>query len=183
MMTSLRYASSLLIGLLFTVGMNSAAYAQDAKSAALAKELAQLMDAKKLSAMAARDAAEPEFYVAAMYFSGSQMLVVGAKYAPAQLLDGKLLKREYQDVYIDLSSAGKAGTKIFVEDSGADGFKTDHDTNKAADSIEQGGKTSKFDDDWRKEQKVADADFKKLFDDADKSYCRLLTLLIAEAKK
>jgi hypothetical protein len=183
MITNLRRNSYILIGLLVVMVMSSAAYAQDAKSVALAKELSQLMDAKKLSAIAARDAAEPEFYVAAMYFSGSQMLVVGAKYSPAVLLDGKLLKREYQDVYIDLNSAAKAGTKVFLEDSGADGLKSDHENNKAADSLEQDGKQTRFDDDWKKDQKMSDADYQKAFADADKLYCRLLTALIAEARK
>jgi len=183
MTTSLRRTSSLLIGLMVMVVVSSAAYAQDAKSVGLAKELSHVMEAKKLSAIAAKDAAEPDFYVAAMYFSGSQLLVVGAKYSPAVLIDTKLRNREYQDVYIDLNSAAKPGTKIFFEDAGADGLKSDHENNKAADSIDQGGKQSRFDDDWRKDQKLSDADYKKLFDDADKLYCRLLTALIAEAKK
>jgi len=183
MTTSLRRISCLLIGLLVMVVMSSAAYAQDSKSVTLAKELGQLLDAKKLSAVAARDASEPEFYVAAMYFTGSQLLVVGARYSPAVLLDGKLLKREYQDIYIDLSSAAKAGTKVFVEDAGADGLKIDHENNKAPDSLEQGGKQTKFDDDWKKEQKIKDEDFQKVFADADKLYCRLLTALITEARK
>ncbi len=183
MTTSLRHISYVLIGLLVMVVMSSAAYAQDVKSPALVKELTQLLDAKKLSAIAARDTAEPEFYVAAMYFSGSQLLVVGAKYAPAVLLDGKLLKREYQDIYIDLNSSAKAGTKVFLEDAGADGLKPDHETNKASDSVEQGGKQTRFDDSWRKDQKLSDADYQKLFTDADKLYCRLLTALIVEAKK
>ncbi|MCX6539594.1 MAG: hypothetical protein NT151_11785 [Acidobacteria bacterium] len=183
MTTSLRRTSYLLIGLLVMVAMSSAAYAQDVKSVALAKELGQLLDAKKLSAIAARDTTEPDFYVAAMYFTGSQLLVVGAKYLPAVLLDGKLLKREYQDVYIDLNSAAKAGTKVFVEDAGADGLKPDHENNKAPDSLDQGGKQTRFDEDWKKEQKLSDADYQKLFTDADKLYCRLLTALIAEARK
>lgn len=184
MTTTLRRTSSLLLtGLLVLVVSSSGAYAQDARSVALAKELGQLLDAQKLSAIAARDASEPEFYVAAMYFSGSQMLVVGAKYAPAVLIDGKLLKREYQDIYIDLNSAAKAGTKVFFEDAAADGMKADHESNKGADSVEQGGKQVKFDDDWKKDQKMADADYQKAFADADKLYCRLLTALIAEARK
>ena len=183
MTTNLRRISYFMIGLLVMVVVSSAAYAQDAKSVTLAKELAQLLDAKKLTAIAARDGSEPESYVAAMYFSGSQMLVVGAKYAPAVLIDGKLMKRDYQDIYIDLNSASKPGTKVFFEDAGADGLKADHEANKAPDSIERGGKQIKFGDDWKKEQKMADADYAKAFADADALYCRLLTALIAEAKK
>ena len=183
MTTTLRRTSYLLIGLLVMVVMSSAAYAQDARSVALAKELSQLLDAKKLSAVAARDAADPEFYVAAMYFSGSQLLVVGARYSPAVLLDQKLMRREYQDIYIDLNSAAKAGTKVLVEDFGADGLRPDHENNKAADALEQGGKLTKFDDDWKKAQQISDDAYQKLFADADKLYCRLLTALIAEARK
>jgi len=182
MTTILRRISCLALGLLL-VGIGTAAFAQDAKSAALAKELTKLMDAKKLTTLAARDAAEPEAYVAVMYFSGSQMLVVGAKYAPAELMNAKLLRREYQDAYIDLNSAGKPGTKVFIEDGAADGLKPDHEQNRAADSIEQGGKTTKFDFDWKKEQKISDADYQKMLDDADKLYSRLLTALIVEARK
>ncbi|MEI6667287.1 MAG: hypothetical protein WCP29_03955 [Acidobacteriota bacterium] len=183
MTTILRRTSYLVVGLLVVLTTSGAAFAAEAKSIVLAKELTQLLDAKKLAAIAARDSAEPDFYAAAMYFSGSQLLVVGAKYSPAVLLDGKMLKREYQDIYIDLNSAAKAGTKVFVEDSGADGLKLDHEPNRAADSFESGGKQVRFDEDWKKEQKLSDADYQKAFDEADKLYCRLLTALIAEAKK
>jgi len=181
MTTSLRRISYLLIGIM--VVLSSAAYAQEAKSVALAKELTQLMDAKKMTAIAAKDGTEQEAYAAAMYFTGSQLLVVGAKYAPAVLFDGKLLRREYQDAYIDLNSASKAGTKVFFEDAGADGLRLDHEANKGFDSVEQGGKRTNFSDDWRKEQKLSDEAYQKLFQDADKLYCRLLTALIAEARK
>lgn len=183
MTTRLRPTSCLLIGLMVLAATSSAAVAQEAKSTALAKELCQILDAKKLSAVAAKDASEPDFYVAAMYFSGSQLLIVGAKYAPAVLLDTKLQAREYQDIYIDLNSAAKPGTKVFLEDAGGDGLKADHENNKAADSIEQGGKQSRFDDDWRKDQKMSDADYQRLFLKTDELYCRLLTALITQAKK
>ena len=182
MTTSLRHISCLLIGIM--VVLSTAVYAQEAKSVALAKELTQLMDAKKMTAIAAKDGAELEAYAAAMYFTGSQLLVVGAKYAPAVLLDGKLLKREYQDAYIDLNSASKPGTKVFIEDAGADGLRLDHETNKGFDSIEQGAaKRTNFDDKWRKDQQMSDEAYQKAFADAEKTYCRLLTALIAEAKK
>jgi len=183
MTTNLRRVSYLMIGLLGMVVMSSAAYAQDGKSVGLVKELTQLLDAKKLTAIAAKDGTDPESYVAAMYFSGSQMLVVGAKYAPAVLLDGKLLRRDYQDVYIDLNSASKPGTKTFIEDMGADGLRADHAADKAADSIDRAGTPTKFDDGWRKDQKMTDADYAKALAAADALYCRYLAALIVEAKK
>jgi hypothetical protein len=40
-----------------------------------------------------------------------------------------------------------------------------------------------FDNDWRKEQKLSDEQFAKLFADADAFYSRLLQALINQAKK
>jgi hypothetical protein len=109
--------------------------------------------------------------------------VVAAKYVPAVLLNEKLGKKDYQEIYIDLNSASVASTRIFVEDLGADGLKTDHEEGKGFDSVERAGKRSLFDDHWRKEQKLSDEQFAKLFADADALYARLLQALIAQAKK
>ena len=118
-----------------------------------------------------------------MYFSGSQLLVVGAKYEPAVLLNEKLAKKDYQEIYIDLNSAAKAGTRSFFEDIGADGLKPDHPEGKGFDSAEIAGKRTTFDDGWRKDQKIADELWAKMYADADAAYCRLLQALIREAKK
>jgi hypothetical protein len=118
-----------------------------------------------------------------MYFSGSQLLVVGAKYSPAVLLNEKLKNKEYQEIYIDLNSAGVAGSKVFVEDPGADGIKADHKDNEAFDTLERGGKRTNFDDHWRKEQKLSEEQFAKIVADADTFYARLLQALLAQAKK
>ena len=90
MLTRPRGTTHLFIGLLMLVVMSTAAAAQEAKSAALAKELTALLDAAKLTAIAAKDSSDPEAFVAAMYFSGSQLLIVSAKYTPAVLLNQKL---------------------------------------------------------------------------------------------
>jgi len=183
MLTRPRTTTHLVIGLLLLVVMSSAAAAQEPRSAALAKDLAQMMDAAKLTAIAAKDPSDPESFVAAMYFSGSQLLVVAAKYVPAVLLNDKIGRKEYQEIYIDLNSASVASTRIFVEDLGADGLKADHEEGKGFDSVERGGKRQSFDDHWRKEQKLSDEQFAKLFADADALYARLLQALIAQAKK
>ena len=61
---------------------------QSNKSSAAAKDLAQAMDAAQLDAIAAQDPSDPGTFVAALYFPGSQILVVSAKYsAPPLLLD------------------------------------------------------------------------------------------------
>jgi hypothetical protein len=161
----------------------ASAMAQELKSAAAAKDLAAALDAAKLTAIAAKDPSDPEGFVAAMYFSGSQLLVVAAKYQPAVLLQQKLDKKEYQEIYIDLNSAAVAGTKVFIEDPGADGLKADHEDNKAFDTLERGNKRTAFDDHWRKEQKLSDVDYAKIVADADALYARLLHALLAQAKK
>jgi hypothetical protein len=183
MLTRPRSTTHLVIGLLMLVVMSSAAAAQEPKSAALAKDLTQALDAAKLTAIAAKDPSEPESFVAAMYFSGSQLLVVAAKYVPAVLLNEKLGKKDYQEIYIDLNSASVASTRIFIEDLGADGLKTDHEEGKGFDSVERAGKRSLFDDHWRKEQKLPEEQYARLFADADALYARLLQALIAQAKK
>ena len=69
------------------------AAAQGTKSADLAKQLVQLLDARKLDAIAAADGGAPGAYAAALYFPGTQLLVVSAKYAAPPLLDDKLAKK------------------------------------------------------------------------------------------
>src|SRR5437660_3659499 len=86
--------------------------AQDSKSAALVKELTQLLDAKKLDAIAAPDPANLGTYVAALYFPGSQLLVVLAKYAATQLLNEQIAKRDYRKGDLDLRCSASAGSKL-----------------------------------------------------------------------
>jgi hypothetical protein len=178
-----RGTTHLFIGLLMLVVMSTAAAAQEAKSVALAKELTTLLDAAKLTAIAARDSSDPEAFVAAMYFSGSQLLIVSAKYTPAVLMNQKLEKKDFQEVYIDLNSASIASTRVFIEDLGADGLKAEHDEGTVFDSIDRGGKRTLFDSNWRKEQKISDEQYAKLFADADALYSRLLQALINQAKR
>ena len=111
------------------------------------------------------------------------MLVVGAKYAPAVLMTEKLGKKEYQEIYIDLNSAAKAGSRVFFEDLGADGLLPDHDEGKPFDQAEIGGKGTRFSTSWRKDQKISEEEWAKIFAEADKTYARLLQALIVEAKK
>ena len=183
MLTRPRGTTHLVIGLLMLVAMSTTAAAQEPKSAALAKDLTTLLDAAKLTAIAAKDPSDPESFVAAMYFPGSQLLIVSAKYSPAVLLNEKLAKKDYQEIYIDLNSASVASTRVFVEDLGADGLKADHEEGTAFDSIDRGGKRTVFDAAWRKDQKLTDEQYAKLFSDADALYSRLLQALINQAKR
>ena len=56
--------------------LSSTAFAQESKSAPLAKQLAAALDAAKLDCVAAKDPSAPDVFVAALYFPGVQLLVV-----------------------------------------------------------------------------------------------------------
>jgi hypothetical protein len=159
----------------------TAAPAQDAKSPELVKQLTQMLDQKKLEAIAGADSKNLGTYVAALYFAGTQLLVVSGKYSAPPLLNEKIAKKDYRDVYIDLNSASVAGSKIFVMDLNADGLVAKPGDNQGTDSVEQAGKMVSFDGDWKK-GKLSEADYLKAFGDADAAYSHVLELLIAQLK-
>jgi hypothetical protein len=160
----------------------AAAVAQDSKSAPLAKQLAAALDAGKLDSIAAKDPASPDTFVAALYFPGLQLLVVSGKYAVPQLLNERVGRKEYRDVYLDLNGASVAETKLFIEDPGADGLKAKRDENQPFDQCEIAGKRTMFNSDW-KAQKMSEQDYMKAFSTADDRYAQILTALLAQAKK
>lgn len=159
----------------------AAASAQAPKSHAAAKDLSDVLDRLKLDSIAAADPAEPGAFVAALYFQDAQLLVVAAKYAVPSLLADKLAKKDYRDVYIDLNSASVAGSKVFVMDASADGLVA-RPGDGAADSWEQGDKTTAFDGDWTR-AKMSEADYDRAFAEADERYARILAILAEHAKK
>jgi hypothetical protein len=164
------------------LAMSATTLAQESKSAALAAELAAALDAAKLDAIAAKDPAAPDAYIGALYFSKSQFLVVSARYAVPQYLDERLMKKEYRDLYLDLSSASIPESKIFVEDAGADGLKAKRDENRPYDSYEAAGKRTMFNSDWKSQNITEDA-YNSAFAAADERYAAMLRALIDQVKK
>jgi hypothetical protein len=156
-------------------------YAQDQKSADLAKQLAQLLDDKKMDSVAAADPKAPDTFAAALYFPGTQLLAVSAKYSAPQLLNDKLQKKDYHDIYVDLSSASIAGSKVFVMDTFADGLIAKPKGDNPADSIERAAGTASFDGDFKK-AKQTEAEYGKAFDEADAAYAHILQILINKLK-
>jgi hypothetical protein len=155
---------------------------QDSKSAPIAKELVQTLDAAKLEAIAAADPATPGVFVAAMYLPGSELLVVSAKYAAPQLLVDRITAKDYQAVYVDLQSASVRGSKVFIQDQGADGLVAKPSGDSAADSCDEDTKSISFDGDWKK-AKISEAEYTKAFSEADDRYAKMLSMLLAQAKK
>ena len=147
--------------------------AQESKSAAAAKELAQLLESQKLDSIASRDPAEKDQYVAALYLTG-QLLVVSARYAAPTLLDQKISKKEYRDVYIELNSAGVQGSKVFVEDLSANGLFARPDDDNPMDMYEASGKRTMFDGEWGR-QKLSEQEYMKGFAGADERYAATIS--------
>jgi hypothetical protein len=176
-----RVVSTSLVAVLLSAITARSTAAQDSKSGPLAKQLAAALDAGKLDCIAARDPTAPDVFVAALYFPGS-LLVVSGKYAAPQLLNDRVTKKEYRDVYMDLNGAATADTKVFIQDPGADGLKAKRDENQAFDIVEIGGKQTMFNSDW-KAQKLSEQDYMKTFGDADERYVKMLSALLAQMKK
>ena len=163
-------------------GAPAPAGAQEARSVAAVKELAKALDAAKLDSIAAVDPSDPSTFVAALYFPGSQLLVVSAKYAAPPLLMDKMTAKNYRDIYIDLNSASVAGSKVFIIDQLCDGLMSKlQGDNSAADTYEHGPRQFSFDGDWRK-AKISEQEYMKAFSEADERYAKLLALLTAQAK-
>jgi hypothetical protein len=155
-------------------------FAQESKSAPLAKQLAAALDVAKMDSIAAKDPEAPDAFAAALYFPGLQLLVVSGKYSVPQLLTTRIANKEYREVYLDLNGAATA--KTFIEDPGADGLKPRRENNQAFDQAEMAGKRIMFDGDW-KAQKVSEQEYLKAFSAADDRYAQILTALLAQLKK
>jgi len=152
--------------------------AQDSKSAALAGELTKLLDQMKLDAVAAK--AGTDQFVAALYFQGSQLLVVGAKYSTPDRLTYLIGQKQYRDVYADLSSASEQATKVFVMDLGANGLKFKRENNEPFDTVDSSGGSVAFNGE---RGKLSEDDYKKVFATSDEQYTSMLQALVAALKK
>ena len=165
------------------LSLNGASAArQEAKSAPAVKQLTQALDAAKLDAIAAADPSEAGRFVAALYIQGSQLLVVSAKYAAPTLLTAKLKTKEFRDIYMDLSSASVAGSKIFIIDQNCDGLAPKPESDAAPDSWESGTQQVTFDGDWKK-AKLSEETYGKSFAEADERYTKIVALLMAQSKQ
>src|SRR5687767_8652292 len=159
------------------------AWAQhEPKSAAAVKELSQLLSSRKIDSIAARMPDSLEEFVGALTFPG-QLMVVWAKTTAPSVVNEKLLKKEYREVYIDLNSASIVETRHFVTDLGPDGLRFRPEQRQGpADSHDLGAKSMRFDGNWR-EDKMSEADYMKAHAEADAAYARAIQALIDELKK
>ena len=169
-------ASMIAAGVLMTP-----AAAQDSRSATLAKELTDLLGQRKLDSVAAKHPAAADQFVAALFFPG-QLLVITARTTAPAVVNEKLIRREFRDVYIDLNSASIPESRVMITDGGADGLRPRREPNQPFDTHDAGGKSVRFTGNWR-EQKVSEQDYMKVFSQADEAYMAALQALVAELKK
>jgi hypothetical protein len=155
---------------------------QESKTGPLAQELTTLLASQRRDAVAARLGSEE--FVAALYFPGTQLLVIKAKYAAPALLFEKIVSKNYKDAYLDLATASVPDTKIMIEDMKSDGLRVARSNkNDPFDIVTSGTKAAvQFDGEYKK-RKMSEADYLKAFSDADAAYERMLTALVAELKK
>lgn len=171
-----------LLPLVLCAAFASVASAQETKSAAPARELAQLLASNKLESIAARMPGSTEEFVGALAFPG-QLMVVWAKTTAPALLNEKIVRKEYREAYIDLNSASVVESRHFVTDLGQDGLRPRPEAKQGpADVHDAGGKSMRFDGSWR-EDKMSEADYMKAFAEADDAYAKAVQALIAELKK
>jgi hypothetical protein len=182
MMNSISFHSAAAFGLMCTfLSASAAAQASASKSAPVAKELIQVMDAKKLDSIAAKVPSGDGNFAAALYFPNVQLLVISGHYSVPQLMEPRLAGKQYRDTYMELSGTVAPNTKIFVQDMGEPGLSQRKQEN-LFDTWNQAGKVVIFDGEPDK-QKMSDADYQKAFVAADEEYTKILTALLAEAKK
>jgi hypothetical protein len=164
---------------LLVVSMPAVAAAQEPRSVQGASALTALLDARGLDAVAARDPDNPRRFVAALYFPGTQLLMVSGEYPVPVLLEQRLARGEFRQAYLDLQGASRLEGRLFVQDLQANGLRPACATGEPFDVVYQSGKPyATFNGDWAA-QGLSEAEYKSRFAAADEQYARMLRALAA----
>lgn len=174
------FSAVLGASLLLTPATPVLAQPGESRSVALARQLTALLLERKLDSVAARLPNSQDQFVAALFFPG-QLMVITARHSSPPILNEKLARREYRDVYIDLNSASIAETRIMFTDGGADGFRPKRTPNQPFDMRDAAGKSIGFDGNWR-EDRMSEKDYMAAFADADAAYTAALEALLGALK-
>ena len=167
---------------LLAVSLPSITNAQTpSKSAAVAKELTQVMEAKKLDSIATKLPTGDGQFAAALYFPNVQLLVISGHYPAPQLMEPRLAAKQYRDTYMELSGTVTQDSRVFVQDMGEPGLTPKRQDN-LYDTWTRAGKVVMFNGD-NDAQKISDAEYAKAFSAADEEYAQILSALLVEAKK
>ena len=181
MMTNIRRPWLLgLAGLTLCTLAPDVGLAQGSRSASLAQQLVELMEQAQLQSIAAKDPADADRFVAALFFPG-QLLVMSARYEVPIYLEEKLADKQYQEIYIDLNSASMPESRVFITDSSANGLQAAQTPDNTYDSYDGSGRQVRFDGDWL-DQQMSQDDYMKIFTTADNEYARMLQALLTEIR-
>jgi hypothetical protein len=157
--------------------------AQESKTVTLARELVALLEGAKTDCAAARLSGSTDEFVAIMYFPGAQLLAIESKYAAPQLLNERLIQRNFKEVYLDLNAATDPAGRMVIEDLQANGLKVKNAPNEPSDYYAKGAATRfQFDGLWKK-RKLSEDEYMKAYQEADALYTRMLESVIAEFKR
>jgi hypothetical protein len=170
--------ASTVLTLVAVMACATAAAAQDSRSAEAARVLTGLLDARDLSAVAAKDPDSQGRFVAALYFPGTQLLVISSQYSVPVLLEQRLARGEYREAYIDLQASPPEG-RFFVQDLRANGLRPTCGSGDPFDIVYESGRPyATFNGDWAG-QGLTESDYKARFASADERYARMLAALAA----
>lgn len=155
-----------------------AAEGQDSRSASAAAALTQMLNERKLDAIAARDPDRPDRFIAALYFPGSQLLAIGSVHPAPALLEQRLAQRQFRDVYTDLHGSGVREGRVFITDLQANGLQRTREPNAPFDIVYRNGvNQASYDADW-KGQTLTESQYNERFRRDDTEYARMLNALI-----
>jgi hypothetical protein len=154
--------------------------ANESKSAELATQLAQMLDAKKITSIAAPQA---DHYVGALYMPGVQLLVVTGKFASGERMDYLIAQKSYREAYQDLNSASDRSTKILISDLGANGLHFRSKKDQPFDIVDVHGKSLSFDGKWGGKELPSREEYRKMYEMTDERYTQMLQALIEALKK
>ncbi len=174
--------------LLSAASLATAAQTPAPTSNAPAKELAALMQSKKLETFAVKDSSDPSRFVAVLIVPGVELMVVSAGYERPMDIEYRLYTKDYMTAYMDLNASVMSKDKIFFEDRGCDGLAP-KPINGMEDAVTSGTAKHVFDGDFldpKKKpdpKKISQADYLKAFEEADSRYTKVLTMLLDELKK
>ncbi|HVL66964.1 MAG TPA: hypothetical protein VM364_06845 [Vicinamibacterales bacterium] len=178
-MLNISRTAAVLTTVAFALSLAAPAASQDSKSAPLARQLAQLLDAQKVDSIAAADP-ETGGFVAAIYVPGTQLLVVGGKFASPDIGNYRLSKNEFRELYMDLTGGSDPASRIFASDVSADGLVISPKGDAPADVWEHG--TTKRAFLGARKARLKEDEYLRVYSEADAQYARMLALLVAQAK-
>jgi hypothetical protein len=157
-------------------------------SPAKAKELATLLQAKKLESYAVRDPEETGRFVAVFLIPNVNLLLVAATHERPTDMEYWIYNKDFKSAYADLRSSILAKRKVTVEDAFCDGLVAQPPKNQLPDVMTVEAAKHNFDGIFadpkkRDLKKISLEDYTKNFTADDQQYQRMLGVLVDDLKK